>query len=214
MTDFELTNQKQLSFNQLLPGTYPLLIRFSKDGKRWDSPIELLTLEVQSPWWKTGVMAGALAVFMSCILLLVYNLYKKKRNVLIRLKRTDLIQSEQVDMLSEDELFRKQLISLIEQNISDTELDVDKLASLLAMSRSALYQRMRQTIGVGVKEYINSVRILKAKELLETTNLPIIEISEKVGFSQQRYFSTVFKNINGFTPTEYRNVQRNENNVV
>ena len=214
MTDFELTNQKQLSFNQLLPGTYPLLIRFSKDGKRWDHPIELLILEVQSPWWKAGMISGALVVFMACILLLVYNSYKKKRKVLIQLNKTDLIKSEEVDMLSEDEFFRKQLISLIEQNISDTELDVDKLASLLAMSRSALYQRMRQTIGIGVKEYINSVRILKAKELLETTNLPIIEISERVGFSQQRYFSTVFKNINGFTPTEYRNMQRNQNNIV
>lgn len=214
MADFKLTNQKQLSFNQLSSGTYPLLIRFSKDGKRWDYPIELLILEVQSPWQKSGMIVVVLAVFVGCILLQLYNSYKKKRGVIIQVNKTDLSESEESDTLSEDELFRKQLISLIEQNISDTDLDVDKLASLLAMSRSALYQRMRQTIGVGVKEYINSVRIQKAKELLETTNLPIIEISEKVGFSQQRYFSTVFKNINGFTPTEYRNAQRNQNNIV
>ncbi len=214
MADFELTNQKHLSFNQLSPGTYPLLIRFSKDGKRWDHPIELLTLAVQSPWQKSGMIVVVLAVFVGCILLQLYNSYKKKRGFRMQVKKADITEQEESDQISEDECFRKQFISLIEQNISDTDLDVDKLASLLAMSRSALYQRMRQTIGVGVKEYINSVRIQKAKELLETTNLPIIEISEKVGFSQQRYFSTVFKNINGFTPTEYRNAQRNQNNKV
>ncbi|MGL5637557.1 MAG: helix-turn-helix domain-containing protein [Bacteroidales bacterium] len=215
MDDFELTNKTQLAFNHIPPGTYRLKLRFSRNGRVWSEPAEALHITISPFWWHSLWIYG---VVLFAVLLLLYVRYRLK-------KRLCIIEQEPIamenhpddpspDKTDDDFLFREQLNEMITAHLSDSEFDVDKLASSLAMSRSTLYARMRQTIGIGAKEYINTMRIRQAEALLTQTELPIIEISEQVGFSHQRYFSTVFKNINGITPTEYRNVQRNQNNIV
>ena len=54
--------------------------------------------------------------------------------------------------------------------------------------------------------YIKKVRITKAKELLIGTSLKLYEIAEKVGYSDPKYFSRVFKETTGMLPAEYRKV--------
>lgn len=66
---------------------------------------------------------------------------------------------------------------------------------------SSLYKKETK---IGLIKYLNSVRVDKAKELLDTTNLKLYEISEKVGFVDDSYFSRVFKEFTGIRPTEYR----------
>ena len=56
---------------------------------------------------------------------------------------------------------------------------------------------------MSVSEYINQVRVQKAKELLHSGEYRIGQIAEKVGFSDQQYFSRVFKKIVGCMPSEY-----------
>ena len=55
-----------------------------------------------------------------------------------------------------------------------------------------------------VSDYINEVRIEKAKKLLETSNASISEIVEQTGFSSSNYFYIYFKKTNGVTPNEYK----------
>ena len=63
---------------------------------------------------------------------------------------------------------------------------------------------MRSITGAGAKEYITKIRIEKAKSLIETTTLPIVDIAEMTGFTSQSYFSTAFKAHTGITPSQYK----------
>jgi len=66
----------------------------------------------------------------------------------------------------------------------------------------------KERIGMNFLDYLNKVRIDKAKELLANTNLKIWEISEKVGYKNPKHFARIFKEITGLTPNEYRDVQK------
>ncbi|WP_034241196.1 ATP-binding protein [Aquimarina atlantica] len=103
-----------------------------------------------------------------------------------------------------DEVFLKKVITIIENNLDDPNFNVNILNAEFAMSRSAFYAKMKTISDLGVNEFIKLIRVNTAGELLRNTNLPINEIAMKVGFDNQRYFSTVFKEIKQCTPTQYR----------
>ena len=83
-------------------------------------------------------------------------------------------------------------------------LCVDFISKELHISKSSLYEMFHSNFGCTVNEYINSVRIQKACDLLKTTDLPIEEISRQTGFSKASYFTRVFKKTMNVTPLKYR----------
>lgn len=105
---------------------------------------------------------------------------------------------------SADEVFLTRLNELINDNLSREDLDITFLCTELAMSRSSLYNKVKAITCIGVNEYINKLRLLKSKNLLEKSEMNITEISESVGFNTQRYFSSTFKKSFGVTPMEWR----------
>ena len=59
-------------------------------------------------------------------------------------------------------------------------------------------------------QYLNALRIGKAKELLEATDMRSSQISQEVGYNDSHYFSYLFKKTTGATPSEYRRANRHE----
>lgn len=110
----------------------------------------------------------------------------------------------QGDYGSNEEMFILQLNKIIAEHMSNPDLDQQLICRELGVSRALLYNKMKAITGAGAKEYITHIRIEKAKNLIETTNLSISDISEMTGFSAQSYFSTAFKNHTGLTPTKYK----------
>lgn len=80
-------------------------------------------------------------------------------------------------------------------------LSVNELAELCNMSEINLQKTFSYYAGVGVMEYFNRIKMRRAKELLEQ-GLSVREAALQVGFTDQNYFSTVFKRITGHTPSE------------
>ena len=74
----------------------------------------------------------------------------------------------------------------------------------MGMSRTSLYNKIKTLTTMSISEYINKMRLEKARSLIITTDLTFVEISEKVGFSTARYFSTAFKQDTNKTPSQYR----------
>ncbi|WP_074408452.1 MULTISPECIES: hybrid sensor histidine kinase/response regulator transcription factor [Aquimarina] len=107
-----------------------------------------------------------------------------------------------------DEVFLKRVITIIENNLDNPNFNVNMLNAEFAMSRSTFYAKMKTISDLGVNEFIKLIRIDFAAELLKNTNLPVNEIAMKVGFDNQRYFSTVFKEMKNCTPTQYREIER------
>jgi signal transduction histidine kinase/ligand-binding sensor domain-containing protein/DNA-binding response OmpR family regulator len=97
--------------------------------------------------------------------------------------------------------FMQKTLNYIHENISDPELSVELLASIVFLSRSQLYRKIKTLTGVSVNEFIRNVRLEKAKQLIELGNDNINEISYKVGFSTPSYFTKCFKLKFGHLPT-------------
>ncbi|WP_179957837.1 ATP-binding protein [Exilibacterium tricleocarpae] len=103
-----------------------------------------------------------------------------------------------------DRVFIEKWETAIEDNYTDINTTVEKLARCLHISPGHLLDKLKALIGKGPKEFLNEYRINKAKHLLLTAPLSIADIAEAVGFKNHRHFSTSFKRITRTTPTAYR----------
>lgn len=111
---------------------------------------------------------------------------------------------ETITISNADETFVISLNKYIEENLSNENLNLNGIAMHLGVSRSLLHMKMKAILGTNVSNYINDIRINKAKQLLTNKDLPISQIAFETGFSTQSYFSTVFKKNTGRTPLDYR----------
>lgn len=88
----------------------------------------------------------------------------------------------------------------------DKDINLKYIADNLFLSKNYFGQLFKNEVNMSVNEYINKIRIKQAKELLENSSLKMYEIASKVGFSDQHYFSSVFKKTIGVSPKEYRDL--------
>lgn len=93
---------------------------------------------------------------------------------------------------------------IIEDHYSDPNLSLQFIASTLKMSTTHISKIFRERELTPVNEYINDIRLHHARLLLETSELTVNEIMERVGFGNQSYFFKLFKKKYGTTPKEYR----------
>lgn len=103
-----------------------------------------------------------------------------------------------------DEKFMIRLNKFILDNIANPDLGIDMVIDHMCISRSTLFYKMNDLTGLSTGKYIRKIRIDKAKQLLEKTDLSIGDLSAQLGFTESRYFSTVFKQETGETPLQYK----------
>lgn len=96
----------------------------------------------------------------------------------------------------------------IEKNYSDCDLSLQSVCSYLNISTSRFSTIFKQATGTTFMDVLIGLRMQKAKELLEHTDMKNYEIAERVGFNDSHYFSIAFKKITGKTPTEYAKEMR------
>ncbi|MGL5318530.1 MAG: hybrid sensor histidine kinase/response regulator transcription factor [Bacteroidales bacterium] len=179
-------------------------------------PFILLTARSDEDSTKYGYKVGAEAYLtkpfsIEALLSLTTNIFNLKHKMQERFRNSGYtLLPEEMFCNNEEEIFLKKLMTVIEEEISNPDLDVDMLAERMAVSRSTLYAKMKNISKSGVKDFINEIRIKKAMILLQDTKLQIVEISEKVGYNQQRYFSTAFKQYTQMTPTQFRLEKKSE----
>jgi AraC-like DNA-binding protein len=100
------------------------------------------------------------------------------------------------------ELIRRACCIILEQ--SDERIDFDQLARHLGLSLSGFRKQFRKATGLPPGQYLQQIRINKACELLRQTELPIGEISTRLGFESIFYFSRIFRAKTGLSPSDYR----------
>ncbi len=103
----------------------------------------------------------------------------------------------------------KRLQAYILKNISTPEISTTQLAYELNTSRTNLHRKLKSLLGMSTTEYIRKIRLEKAREMLETTDLTLSEICYEVGFNSNSYFSTSFKELYGVNPSEYKRFKEN-----
>src|SRR5690606_18108494 len=101
-----------------------------------------------------------------------------------------------------DKEFITKVLKYIHDNISNPDLNVENLADELFLSRSQLYRKIKALTGQTANEFLRKVRLEKAKQMIESRDNSISEVSYNVGFSSPSYFSKCFKSHFGILPTE------------
>lgn len=93
------------------------------------------------------------------------------------------------------------------KNNCHNSLTLAEIASKYGFTKEYFSTIFKETTGFGVNEYLNQMRIAKSINLLTTTKLSIMEISNQCGFNDSNYFSAVFKKITGMPPQKFRKIQ-------
>jgi two-component system response regulator YesN len=110
-------------------------------------------------------------------------------------------------VFSKEGLDSKKLImeikKFIQCNISE-EITLNTIAAKFHMNLFYVSHLFKKEAGINFLDYLTSLRVEKAKELLADVNNKIYEVAVRVGYDDQRYFSQVFKKYTGYTPMEYR----------
>ncbi len=111
---------------------------------------------------------------------------------------------EKVDTTAADQKFMSQLHQILQANMSDTALGSAFVAEKMFMSQRQLNRKVKALTNIDTATYIREFRILFAKQMLKNTDSSITDIYMQCGFDSPSYFSKVFKQSTGMTPTEYR----------
>ena len=96
------------------------------------------------------------------------------------------------------------ILKYVTEHIDTPDLKIDNIADAMGMSRSVLYIKIKQQLGMTPIDFVRHVRIMRACELLKDTDESLSSVAFAVGFSDPKYFSKVFKRETGIVPTEYR----------
>ena len=98
---------------------------------------------------------------------------------------------------------RRLPISQVEAHLSDDGYSVEQLASDLCMSRMTFYRKIQSSTGQKPTEFMRTIRLRRAAELLREGQRTITEITYDTGFSSVSYFSRCFRNLYGMSPTQF-----------
>ena len=92
------------------------------------------------------------------------------------------------------------------------EISLDSCAERIGTSSYTLSKSFNKILGINFIDYLTDLRIQKAKELLEGTDMKIGDIAERVGY-RHSYFNRIFKKQTGVTPSQFRQSKRTNNDV-
>lgn len=105
---------------------------------------------------------------------------------------------------SNDEKFLIRTHQVIEENLSDSDFDIDRFAREMATSRSQLYRKLKALTGLSASEYMKITRLKIAARMISDKNFNISEAAYLVGFKDPKYFSKCFQKQFGVIPSRYK----------
>jgi len=117
-------------------------------------------------------------------------------------KQLDVSPSE-IQIVSLDEKLIQKSIDIVEKNIANPDFSVEELSREIGMSRVHLYKKLLSLTGKTPIEFIRVLRLKRAAQLLEKSQLSVAEVAYKVGFNNPKYFARYFKAEFNMYPSEY-----------
>lgn len=194
---------------------FAVLQMLKKDSRTCHIPVILLTALASAQDRLAGLERGADAYlgkpFEGRELLAVLNnlLERRERWQAFFKKGEENAPAEPVQDEVPEDVFLKEAKEVLEKNLTDEDFGVLQLQRSLAVSRTQLHRKLKALTGLSTTEFINHLRLQKARSLLKDSELHISEIAYDTGFRDPNYFTRLFVKFYGKTPTEYRNALEN-----
>ena len=218
---------RSLTFFDLQPGEHFLAVQSTDRYGRWIDNTRELLIVVLPRWYETvwarylgGLLTICIITIVVASIFYVRNLHRQRRELLERYM-TLLGTSEKISKKGEttpqtlltgelkinERKFLERVTRYIEENISNSDANIDDMASQVATSRSSLNRKLRSLVGITATQLLIEARMQKAKQLLQDTDnieqLNITDIAFQCGYADAKYFSRCFKQKFGSTPTEF-----------
>lgn len=215
---------RQATYQNLPSGTYYLKLRATDSyGRLVEMPYKI-EVRVLPPWYATWWAYLFYTVLLASVAYGVKEWYKARVNRRARLQQRvsellhyremmvikqfegarKVLEVEEQQHQSPDELFLSRAIDCVKQHLSDSDYDREQFASDMCVSSSTLYNKLRALTGQNVTAFINSIRLKEASRILrERPDIKISELSMAVGFNTPKYFAKCFKKEFGVLPSEF-----------
>ena len=179
-------------------------------------PVILLTAKSRDEDQLEGLATGADAYIVKPFNLdilrrTIVNLIHTHQMLQMKYARNDQLEElvEDIKMKSPDEKLLEKVMSVINKNLGNSDLSVDKIADEVGISRVHLHRKMKELTGQTPHDFIRNIRLKKAATLLSSGDMNVSEVMYACGFSNAASFSTVFKKLYGVSPRDYMNEHQN-----
>ncbi|HBL75529.1 MAG: hypothetical protein A2W90_03395 [Bacteroidetes bacterium GWF2_42_66] len=191
---------------------YEFCRRIKKDERTSHIPVLLLTALHSKEHEIKGLSSGAddyitkpfdLTILQTKVdnMLSIRNSLKEKYSGEITLQPRNIVIS------SPDEKFLNRVVEVVEENISDADLDIERFSQEVGVSRMQLYRKLHALTDMTVKEFIRNIRLKRASQLLLQEKMSVSEIAYAVGFKDLSHFRKCFREMYGMNASEY--IQKN-----
>ena len=185
-------------------------------------PVILLTAKTREEDTIEGLQHGADAYITK-----PFNIEILRQNILNLIKGRELlknnyngnqIQEEKVTKIkaeSPDERLLNRVMKVINENMSNANLNVEMIASEVGISRVHLHRKLKELTNQSTRDFIRNVRLKQAATLLSEKKHSVSEVATLTGFPNVAYFSTAFKDLYGVSPSAYmsRNLEEKQDSV-
>nr|WP_163718487.1 hybrid sensor histidine kinase/response regulator transcription factor [Mangrovibacterium lignilyticum] len=196
----------------LMPGMtgYELCREIKANINYCHIPVILLTaktlLEEQIEGLETGANAYVTKPFEPEYIQAMVKSQLKNQKLLSQIltSRTDTNMVEENILSPRDKAFMSQLYELLENELSNQEINITVIAEKMNMSRTKFYHKMKALTGEKPNTFFNQYKLNRSAELLLTGDYTISEIADMIGFSSPAYFATCFKKQFDCKPSDYK----------
>ena len=171
-------------------------------------PVILLTARTSDDYKLKGLEIGAddyvYKPFNATVLSArIKNLIESRKKLKMQFSRDLSLTPKDLTVSSPDEQFLTKLLEIVEENMSDSEFNVDRMVEKVGMSRSVFYRKLKNLTGQSANDFIKTMRLKRAAQILRQNKLTISEVSYEVGFNDPQYFSKCFSKHFGITPSQF-----------
>lgn len=197
-----LHNQCSFALPDLWPGSYDFEVTCTDARGFWTDQFHTIHVEVSLTLWQFL----QIILVPLIILIVIYLVWKARHPKVIKTVEAPVISGIQPTkpvIEERDQHFIDSVTRLVEEHMSDPDLDVVQLASYMNLSRTILYMRFKETLNATPAIFINEIRMKRAIQLLSAGQYRVSEIAAMCGFSDPKYFARIFKQKMGMTPIKY-----------
>ena len=133
----------------------------------------------------------------------IKNILDSRRKLWQKFQKNILVNPKEITITSIDEQFLNRAIDIVEKHMDDPDFDPQGFAREIGMSRTALYSKIKSLTGSSVRDFIVTIRLKRAGQLLKKSGLTVTEITFEVGFKNPSHFAKAFKQQFGVLPSDY-----------
>lgn len=179
------------------------------DNRTSHIPIILLTARSLVLQMKEGLELGAEDYItkpfsMNMLIMKIRNIISSRENLKKLYGHELSLESIGVELSSGEDRFLQKLNETVRENISDPDFDISSFCDKIGMSRASLYRKVQSAANMSPSKYVQTIRLHIAVKMLEETDMPILEIMDRIGMTNQAHFSSLFKKQYGKSPSQFR----------